>query len=176
VVSIRPQSEHWDVGATEDSRALHDETLECALRPVWWHVLRQRHYWRVWPHGEGRQYNQLRASYGPFKLQTACFFFQNVASTFQGGYFGASKQYLEQLPIRTIDFDDPVDVERHDKMVSLVQQMLDLHQQRDAARTDQDRKHLQRLIDATDREIDHLVNDLYDLTDEEITIVEGEVG
>jgi hypothetical protein len=74
-----------------------------------------------------------------------------------------------------INFDDPADVERHDKMVSLVQQMLDLHEQRDTTRTDQDRKHIQRLIDATDRDIDHLVYELYDLTEEEIAIVEGEV-
>jgi hypothetical protein len=113
---------------------------------------------------------------GLLNSKVLAFFFQNVASTFQGGYFGASKQYLEQLPIRTIDFDDPADVARHDKMVSLVQQMLDLHEQRDAVRTDQDKKHIQRLIDATDRDIDHLVYELYDLTDEEIAIVEGELG
>jgi hypothetical protein len=38
------------------------------------------------------------------------------------------------------------------------------------------KKHIQRLIDATDGQIDHLVYDLYDLTEEEIAIVEGEVG
>jgi len=35
---------------------------------------------------------------------------------------------------------------------------------------------LQCQIDATDREIDRLVYDLYGLTEEEITIVEGEVS
>jgi hypothetical protein len=69
-----------------------------------------------------------------------------------------------------------VKCERPDRMVSLVQQMLDLHQQRDAARTDQDCKHFQRLIDATDHQIDHLVYEFYDLTDEESAIVEGDVG
>jgi hypothetical protein len=81
---------------------------------------------------------------------------------------------LEAMPFRTIDFGNPTDVKRHDFMVSLVQQMLDLHQQRDAVRTDHDRKHLQRLIDATDRQIDLLVYELYDLTEDEIAIVEGE--
>jgi len=33
---------------------------------------------------------------------------------------------------------------------------------------------IRRQIDATDAEIDRLVYDLYDLTDEEIAIVEGE--
>ena len=35
---------------------------------------------------------------------------------------------------------------------------------------------VQRLIDATDRDIDHLVYDLYDLTKGEIAIVEGGGG
>ena len=35
---------------------------------------------------------------------------------------------------------------------------------------------LDRLIAATDQQIDHLVYELYDLTDEEIAIVEEEVG
>jgi hypothetical protein len=42
-----------------------------------------------------------------------------------------------------------------------------------AAQTPNDQTLLQRQIDATDREIDRLVYDLYGLTDEEIKIVEG---
>ena len=42
-----------------------------------------------------------------------------------------------------------------------------------AAQTPNDQMLLQRQIDATDREIDRLVYDLYGLTDEEIKIVEG---
>lgn len=44
----------------------------------------------------------------------------------------------------------------------------DLH----AARTEHDRTLIQRRIDATDRQIDNLVYELYGLTDEEIKIVE----
>ena len=39
--------------------------------------------------------------------------------------------------------------------------------------TDHERTLIQRRIDATDKEIDKLVYELYDLTDEEIAIVEG---
>ena len=39
-------------------------------------------------------------------------------------FFG---QYLEGFPIRTIDFTSPADVARHDRMVALVERMLDLH-------------------------------------------------
>ena len=52
-------------------------------------------------------------------------------------------------------------------------QMLDLHKQLAAAKMSHDKTAIQRQIDATDRQIDKLVYELYDLTDEEIAIVEG---
>ena len=81
---------------------------------------------------------------------------------------------FSQSPIRTIDFDDPADVARHDRMVALVERMLDLHRQLAEAKTPTAGTALRRQIDATDRQIDRLVYELYDLTEEEIAIVEGE--
>ena len=54
-----------------------------------------------------------------------------------------------------------------------VEEMRALHRQLAAARTDHERTNLKRQIDATDRRIDRLVYELYDLTDEEIRIVEN---
>ena len=51
--------------------------------------------------------------------------------------------------------------------------MLALHKQLAAAKTETDRTIFQRQIDATDREIDALVYQLYGLTEEEIQVVEG---
>lgn len=81
-------------------------------------------------------------------------------------------QYMEKVPIRPIDFSAPTDKARHDRMVLLVEQMLFLHKQLTAAKTPQDQTILQRQLDATDRQIDQLVYELYDLTPEEIRIVE----
>ena len=50
--------------------------------------------------------------------------------------------------------------------------MLDLHKELAAAKTPAAQTALQRQIDATDRQIDQLVYQLYGLTDEEIKIVE----
>ena len=50
--------------------------------------------------------------------------------------------------------------------------MLDLHQQPAAAKTPVDKRAIQRQIDATDRQIDRLVYELYGLTEDEIRIVE----
>jgi len=50
--------------------------------------------------------------------------------------------------------------------------MLGLHRQLSGARDGRDKTTIQRQIDATDRQIDKLVYELYGLTDEEIAIVE----
>ena len=63
--------------------------------------------------------------------------------------------------------------EYHDKMVKLVEQMLSLNKQLASAKTAHDKTILQRQIDATDKQIDNLVYELYGLTDEEIKIVES---
>ncbi|TSA16140.1 hypothetical protein D4R75_13850, partial [bacterium] len=98
---------------------------------------------------------------------------KKVSTTFHGGYFAANKQFLDQLPIRTINFSDSSDKSRHDKMVQLVEQMLSLHKQLPAAKTEQEKTVIQRQIEATDKQIDQLVYELYELTEEEIKIVEG---
>jgi len=68
---------------------------------------------------------------------------------------------------------DPADVARHDRLVSLVEQMLSLHKQLPQAGTPHEKTALQRRIEATDGQIDALVYELYGLTEEEIGIVEA---
>ncbi len=80
---------------------------------------------------------------------------------------------LKNIPIRAIDFADKSDKARHDEMVKLVERMLDLHKQLATARTAPETTALQRQISATDKQIDKLVYALYELTDDEIALVEG---
>ena len=85
-----------------------------------------------------------------------------------------NKSYLEKIPLRTINFADPADKARHDRMVTLVTQMLDLNKKVQDARLEQEKTLLSRQIEATDAAIDKLVYELYGLTEEEIRIVEGQ--
>lgn len=95
------------------------------------------------------------------------------ATQMRGGYYSFESRFIRDLPIRTIDFTDPADVARHDRMVALVERMLELHRRQAAAQTPADRELYARQIAATDREIDALVYELYGLTEEEIGVVEG---
>ncbi len=109
------------------------------------------------------------------------FCFKRISTTFHGGYFAANKQFIEQLPIRTINFSDPADKARHDKLVELVERMLELHKRKGVAppsrrqtgRPEAGATDLEREIARTDAEIDDLVYELYGITDEERKIIEG---
>jgi len=95
------------------------------------------------------------------------------ATTFRGGYFSYESRFIKDLPIRNIDFDNPKDVEIHDKMVELVDKMLKLHENLVDTKVPIGKERIQRQIDATDKQIDTLVYELYGITDEEIGIVNG---
>jgi hypothetical protein len=90
----------------------------------------------------------------------------------KGAFTKIRTNQIARLPIPTIDFSDAADKSRHDRMVDLVELMLDLHKRISAAKTEHEKTVLQRQIDATDKQIDNLVYELYNLTEEEIKIVE----
>ncbi len=84
-----------------------------------------------------------------------------------------NQSYLEKIPIRAINFADKTEKAMHDKMVALVEQMLETKKQLQTARTDKDKNFYQDRCNALDRQIDKLVYELYELTDDEIKIVKG---
>jgi hypothetical protein len=110
---------------------------------------------------------------GLLNSKVASSFLKAVSSQFRGGYIALNRQYIEQLPIRTINFSDKADRARHDRMVSLVEAMLNAKRQLQAARTDRDRDHYESKCAALDSQIDTLVYELYELTPAEIALVEN---
>jgi hypothetical protein len=91
----------------------------------------------------------------------------------EGAFTKFRTNQLARLPIRTIDFENRQDKERHDKLVGLVEQMLDAKLKLSGANTDKDKQFYERFCSSLDSQIDNLVYKLYELTDEEIAIVEG---
>jgi type I restriction-modification system DNA methylase subunit len=82
---------------------------------------------------------------------------------------------IEKLPVRRVNFDDPADVARHDRMMAMVEEMLRLQKEHSQAQgLKEDRRHdLARKIEQVDARIDALVYELYGLTEEEIGMVGG---
>jgi hypothetical protein len=99
--------------------------------------------------------------------------FQKTYDKLQRNIFPQFKvKELSLFPIRELDTSNSSDKVKYDQLVNLVEQMLKLHVQLNKARTPNDKTTLQRQIEATDRQIDQLVYELYELTDDEIEIVE----
>jgi hypothetical protein len=110
---------------------------------------------------------------GILNSQVVSYYLRQVCPAKLGGYSRFNANNLNEIPIRLIRFSDMNDKARHDKMVSLVDQILSLNKQLPAAKTDYEKTALQRQIGAIDQQIDQLVYKLYGLTDEEIKIVES---
>lgn len=100
------------------------------------------------------------------------FYLHKISSPFRGGYWSYGKRFIEKLPIRVINFDNPGDVDLHDKMVELVNKILKLHENLNNIKTPSETEMIQRQINANDNQIDRLVYELYGLTNEEIRILE----
>jgi hypothetical protein len=89
-----------------------------------------------------------------------------------------NQRHIAQMPIRQVPPNDNRAGSLHDRLVALVQRMLDLQQRLAAKGTvhDDERAQIEREIARTDREIDDLVYDLYGLTAAERDLVEREVA
>jgi len=90
----------------------------------------------------------------------------------KGGRLRWIYQDVIKIPIKAIS-SSPSDKSIHTEIVSLVTSLLSLQKQLPLARTDFEKERLSRQIESADRRIDELVYELYDLTKEEIAIVEG---
>ena len=100
-------------------------------------------------------------------------FLKNTGYVLRGGYFTFKTEYLNPFPLPRVMFSQPASKARHQRMISLVERMMGLHKQLAGAKTGHDKTNLQRQIDATDAQIDKLVYELYELTPDEIKIVEA---
>jgi hypothetical protein len=100
-------------------------------------------------------------------------FFPFISAPFRGGFRSANKQFLSQLPIKLINFSVPFEKSQHDKMIEMVDQMLEVQKKYHTTKLETEKKLFKNQIDILDNQIDQLVYELYGLTDEEIKIVEG---
>jgi len=85
-------------------------------------------------------------------------------------------QYMEKIPIKTVDLAVPSDRALHGRMVDLVERAIQLHNTKYSGKlAPSELERLEREIGMTDGEIDDLVYKLYRVTDAERKIIEGNV-
>lgn len=89
----------------------------------------------------------------------------------QGGYLRVGPPQLRQVPIRQLDLTQSSDRYLHDQITQRVHQMLQLQHAYLMTEALQEQRSLQTQIEQVDQEIDHLVFQLYSLSDAEIAAV-----
>jgi hypothetical protein len=83
------------------------------------------------------------------------------------------KTHLDEFPIRTIDFSNLQEKAQLDYIVQLVARILALSKQLPEVKTPHEQESLKRQIEAIDQQIDELVYEFYELSKEEVLLVEN---
>lgn len=90
-----------------------------------------------------------------------------------GGYMRFDIPYLSKLPIKSIDKKNKVQTQAHDQIVSYVTQLLQLNKNLQIVTLATQTEQLKTKIDYCEGKINELVYVLYELTDEEIKLIEN---
>lgn len=75
--------------------------------------------------------------------------------------------------VRTVDFNNPSEKALHDKLVSLVDRVLELHKKKSSIPPSAERENIEHEIAVTDEKIDEIIYGLYGVTEEERKVIEG---
>jgi len=99
-----------------------------------------------------------------------------TGTNLRGGYFTMKTAYIYPFPIKSIDFSNKEEKAKYEKIITLVDQMLDLKERIKRAKADAEKLILQRQIELIDNQIDQLVYDLYRFTKDEIKLIEDSMN
>lgn len=86
---------------------------------------------------------------------------KSKASKFRGDYYSHGKQFIAQLPIYRINFDDSNEVKIHDEIVNVIKNLMKLKKTRDEQQTKPQKETYKRLIQIEDKKLDGLITKLY---------------
>jgi len=95
------------------------------------------------------------------------FYLKQISTTMRGGYFRYFTQFIEQLPVRRIDFTNPKDRDRHDRMTTIVGQLLNTKKECGNQKNPHDLEIVERQMEALEAEINEIVFDLYGVSSAE---------
>lgn len=90
------------------------------------------------------------------------------ASTFRGDYYSHGKQFIATLPIYKIDFENPTEVAKHQQIVEMVQNIMQLKEQLATAPNAARRTVLEHSIGAINTDINSIIDELYQVKSQEV--------
>lgn len=104
------------------------------------------------------------------------FYYKKCFSMKKEEVFPEIQSYLyEQLPFPNINFDNQIQKLKYDKVIELVKQILNIKKQINITMDEQEKQELENKTNTIDNKIDKIIYEFYDLTQEEITVIEGKL-
>ncbi len=100
---------------------------------------------------------------------------RNLLPKLIGEFFEPGYKYIKDFPIPRPNLADGTAKAQYDRMVVLVEQMLEFQQRLQEAGDNREKERLSEEIEQLDGRIDQLVYGLYGLSGEEIALVEKEI-
>jgi len=98
--------------------------------------------------------------------------YRSIGKQTGGGSFEYFPNGVGKLPIPFLNLTNNSEKAKHDNLVSLVDKIMELKQKEASEQNNQLKTMISRQIDSVDKAIDKAVYELYELTDDEIKIVE----
>ncbi|HEL1261041.1 TPA: hypothetical protein TVO01_001967 [Streptococcus equi subsp. zooepidemicus] len=80
---------------------------------------------------------------------------------YRGGYFSAGKQFVENVPIRKIDFEIVEEKQKYAKIVDIVKELEKYSASLAIAVSNSEKTRLGRLITGKEKQLNNLIEDLY---------------
>jgi len=93
------------------------------------------------------------------------------ASEFRGAYYSHGKQFIENIPIRIIDFTNENEKKQHDDIVDTIKQLIETKANYNLVYMASKKSILQRKLDFLYNNLIEQVNILYGLTNDEVNVV-----
>jgi len=109
---------------------------------------------------------------GILNSKMSFYLFRTLLPKLRGGYYEPSYVYFKEFPIRIINAANPEEIKLHNRVVELVETLMDVREKLVVAKTDAEANRLEMYSAGIDRQLDETVYALYALTEEDIKIVE----
>ena len=100
-------------------------------------------------------------------------FLKQISTQMRGGWYSFESKYIKHLPIKVIDKKQKDEVEMQKEVELLIDQLVQLSQEKSKTKLDSKLNQLQNKIDYCESRINEIVYQLYELREDEIKIVEG---
>lgn len=118
---------------------------------------------------ETNDINELKYLLGILNSNITTFFISKVASCFRGGYYSFGKHSFEHFPLPSTNLHD-------ENLINLVDEMIKLNKELANCKTPKEDKILRMKINKTDKKINQIVYQLYDINEEESKIIENDLN